>query len=107
MSTRAPAVSYEQSSFTGPTSTQIYGVKIGPVSNSTYLMYGLSSQTAIRKIYANGTLNWMTGITGATLPKSLSIDAAEQSVYLCLKPNPFITISLSASTGSIISAYAM
>ena len=83
MSTATPAVSYEQSSFTGFTTTKLVGAKVGPASNSTYLMYDLSySKTAIRNIYANGTLNWMTGLTGAPLYKSLSVDAAEQNVYL-------------------------
>ena len=69
------------------------------------------SQTAIRRTFANGTSGWMTGLTGAPLQKSLSIDAAEQNVYLWIPTstqyNPFRTIKLSASTGSISSAYEM
>ena len=84
MSTATPAVSYEQGSFTSSTTTYLVGAKVGPVSNSTYLMYKLtsSSQTAIRKTNENGTLIWMTGLSGNPLYKSLSVDATEQSVYL-------------------------
>ena len=67
-----------------------------------------SSKTAIRKTDANGALIWMAGLTGAPMYKSLSVDAAEQSVYLWMQTFPQITtISLSATTGSINSAYAM
>ena len=66
-----------------------------------------SSQTAIRKTFANGTFGWMTGLTGTPLYKSLSVDAAEQSLYLWMQTFPIETISLSASTGSINSAYKM
>ena len=54
VSTTSPGVKYEQGtisntflilniicSFAGYTSATIYGVKVGSVSNSTYLMYGL------------------------------------------------------------------
>ena len=83
------------------------------LSKLIILKYLISSpsQTAIRKTGANGILNWMIGLTGYPSIKSLSIDAAEQSVYLWISTsgvyNSFGIISLSASTGSINSAYEM
>ena len=49
----------------------------------------------------------MTGLTGYPLYKSLSVDAAEQSVYLWMQTYPIEIIRLNAPTGSINSAYAM
>ena len=66
-----------------------------------------SSQTAIRKTDENGTLIWMTGLSGNPLYKSLSVDATEQSVYLWMTGNPLKTIRLDAPTGSTISTYQM
>ena len=59
-----PPTTTEQCSFSGYTNTYTRGVAVGPVSNSLYYLYYLSSSTspynaAVRKVDASGSQTWM------------------------------------------------
>ena len=103
----------ELSSFTGYTSTYTYGIAGGPVSNSLYYLYWLSSPSipisnaAVRKVDASGSQTWMTSFAFWPLSKSLSVDAAEQSVYLASRNDPLIVLKLLTSDGSIVSQHQL
>ena len=82
------ATTTEQYSFLGYTTTQTYGIAVGPVSNSLYYLYFLYSSlspsynSAVRKVDASGSQTWMASFTFYSIVKSLSVDAAEQSLYV-------------------------
>ena len=104
------ATTKEQSSFSGFTSTQTYEVTAGPVSNSLYYLYYLSSSSsnaAVRKVDASGSQTWMASFALQPILKSLSVDAAEQSVYLASTTNPLVVLKLAASGGSIVSQHQL
>ena len=99
----------EQCSFTGYT-TGTYGIVGGSVSNSLYYFYRLSStpnSAAVRKVDASGSLTWMASFTFNQLFKSLSVDAAEQSVYLASSSYPLTVLKLSSSDGSVVSQHQL
>ena len=89
--------------------TSTYGITEGPVSNSLYYLYQISSpiSAAVRKVDASGSQTWMTSFLFTPLLKSLSVDAAEQSVYLASQVNPIVVLKLSASDGSIVSQHQL
>ena len=103
------ATTTEQSSFTGYT-TNTYGVAVGPVSNSLYYLYYLvtpSDNAAVRRVDASGNQTWVASFAFYPISKSLSVDAAEQSVYLASKNNPLVVLKLDASGGSIVSQHQL
>ena len=102
------AITTEQCSFAGYT-TYTQKVVGGPVSNSLYYFYRLSSTSsgAVRKVDASGSLTWMTSFALNPLIKSLSVDAAEQSVYLASKESPLVMLKLSSSDGSVVSQHQL
>ena len=86
------ATTTEQYRFLGYSSTQTYGIAVGPVSNSLYYLYYIytspSNNAAVRKVDASGSQTWMASFAFYPIMKSLSVDAAEQSVYLASYDNP-------------------
>ena len=84
-----------------------YGVAVGPVSKSLYYLYWISFNAAVRKVDASGSQTWVTSFTLNPISKSLSIDAAEQSVYLASCESPLVVIKLDASSGSIASQHQL
>ena len=103
------ATTTEQCSFTGFTTTWTQGVTVGPMSNSFYYLYLIASpaNTAVRKVDASGSQTWMASFAFLPIEKSLSVDAAEQSVYLASLTNPLSVVKLAASDGSIVSQHQL
>ena len=104
------ATTTEQCSFSGYTYTYTRGVAVGPVSNSLYYLYHLSTSfdnSAVRKVDASGSQTWMASFAFYPIPKSLSVDAAEQSVYLASNTYPLVVLKLAASGGSIVSQHQL
>ena len=100
----------EKCSFTGYASTQTYGIVGGPVSNSLYYLYYLQSplnNAAVRKVDASGYQTWMASFVFQPILKSLSVDAAEQSVYLASFTSPLVVLKLTAKDGAIISQHQL
>ena len=104
------ATTTEQCSFTGYSTTYTYGVVVGPVSSSLYYLYFISTpnSTVVRKVDASGSQTWMASFA-ALYPaaKGMSVDAAEQSMYLASHTNPVVVIKMAASTGSIVSQHQL
>ena len=103
------ATTTEQCSFTGY-DTFTFGVVGGPVSNSLYYLYRLvsgSSNAAVRKVDASGSQTWMASFAFYPIQKSLSVDAAEQSVYLASRTNFLVVLKLSSSDGSVVSQHQL
>ena len=101
----------EEGSFSGFTNTNTFGMAVGPVSNSLYYLYRLgtspSYNTAVRKEDASGSQTWMASFAFYPIMKSLSVDAAEQSVYLASNTSPIVVIKLAASDGTIATQHAL
>ena len=95
----------EQCSFSGKSSTKTYGAIRGSVSNSLYYLYWISADAAVRKVDASGSQTWIASFTFYPITKSLSVDAAEQSVYLASWTNTLMVLKLAASDGLIISQH--
>ena len=102
------ATTTEQCSFTGYTSTKIYGIAVGPASNSLYYLYALSSSSAaVRKVDASGSQTWVASFAFFPILKGLSVDAAEQGLYFASATNPLVVLKLLTSSGSIISQHQL
>ena len=104
------ATTTEQYSFSGYTKTYTVGVVVSPVSNSLYYLYVIFTtfySAAVRKVDASGSQTWIASFAFYPLPKSLSVDAAEQSMYLVIWVNPLVVLKLAASDGSIISRHEL
>ena len=104
------ATTTEQYSFSGYTDTYTVGVAVSPVSNSLYSLYAIFTtfySAAVRKVDASGSQTWMASFAYYPLPKSLSVDAAEQSLYLVILANPLVVLKLAASDGSIVSRHQL
>ena len=101
----------EQSSFLTYTNPEAFGVVGSPVSNSLYYLYKIyfisSNAAIIRKVDASGSQTWITSFEFNSIWKSLSVDAAEQSVYLVSLINPLFVLRLAASDGSIVSQHQL
>ena len=54
-----------------------------------------------------GTLNWIAAFLFYPNVKSLSIDAAEQYVYLTSSTTPLTVLRLSSNDGSIVSQQSL
>ena len=54
---------------------------------------------------ASGSQTWVASFSFDPNTKSLSVDAAEQSVYLACYGSPMVVLKLAASDGSIISQH--
>ena len=98
------AMTTEQCSFAGY-NIQTSGIAVGPVSNSLYYLYFLytPNNAVVRKVDVSGSQTWMASFGFYPILKSLSVDAAEQSLYLASKENPLVVLKLTASGGSIVS----
>ena len=106
----AAATTTEQCSLIGFTTTYTNGVVGGPVSNSLYYLYRVfspSNSAIVRKVDISGSQTWMASFAFLPLMKSLSIDAAEQSVYLASYGNPLVVLKLSSSDGSVVSQHQL
>ena len=103
-------ITSEQCTFSGFSSFETYGVAGGPVSNSLYYLYRLYTPTlnaAVRKVDTSGSQTWLASFAFYSSLKSLSVDAAEQSVYLASFTNPIMVVRLAASDGSIVSQHQL
>ena len=91
------------------TTTYTFGIVVGPVSNSLYYLYALSSPngSVVRKVDVSGSQTWMASFAFWPIIKSLSVDANEQSVYLESFTNPLVVLKLAASDGSIVSQHQL
>lgn len=104
------AITSEEFSYSGYTTSNQYGIVAGSVSNSLYYMHILYNPTfnaAVRKMDVYNSLTWMASFAFEPQSSSLSIDAAEQSVYLASVTSTTVVLQLSASTGSIVSQYIL
>ena len=99
----------EQCSFSGFTAVRPYGVAVGPVSSSLYYLDQLSTpdSAVVRKVDTSGSQTWMASFAFWPIVKSLSVDAAEQSVYLASNTNPIVVIKLAASDGTIATQHEL
>ena len=99
-------ITTEQCNFTGFSSTSVYSVLTGIISNSLYYMYGLSGSISgwtIRRINPDGSLNWMINISSFTpIMTGFSVDDNELYAYVANLANPLDVARLSAVTGGII-----
>ena len=64
-----------------------------------------SENVAVRKVDASGSQTWMASFAFFPIVKSLSVDAAEQSVYLASLTSPLVVLRLLTSDGSIASQH--
>ena len=103
-------ITTEQYNFSGYNQIYTYGLSDGPVSNSLYYVYRIfttSNNAAVRKVDASGSQTWMASFDFWPIIKSLSVDAAEQSVYLVSYTTPLVVLKLAASDGSIVSQHQL
>ena len=56
---------------------------------------------------SSGTQIWITSFALTSDGKSLSVDAAEQSVYLASQTTPQVVLRLSATDGSVVSQHQL
>ena len=66
-----------------------------------------SNNAAVRKVDASGSQTWMASFAFYPIVKSLSVDAAEQSVYLTSYENSLVVVKLLASDGSVVSQHKL
>ena len=103
-------ITTEQCNFSGYSGTQAFRVAVGPVSNSLYYSYQLNTPSAsatIRRVNASGSQTWMASLAFDPVVKSLSVDAAEQCVYLARNSNPSLVVRFSTSDGSLVSQHQL
>ena len=100
------AITSQQETFSGYTSTSTFNVIYGSVSGSLYYLYNLlsNSYSALRRVNASNSLVWMVGYQFYSLAKSLSIDSSEQYLYLLTRTTPIDWLQLQASDGSFVSS---
>ena len=104
------AIITDQCSFTGFSIAVTNGVVGGPVSNSLYYLHQLTSSSdyaVVRKVDVSGSQTWIASFAFWPIQKSLSVDAAEQSVYLASWVNPLVVLILSSSDGSVVSQHQL
>ena len=99
----------EQCSFSVYTSTNTFGVAVGPVSNSLYYLHYLPSpdNAVVRKVDASGSQAWVASFALYPIRKSLSVDTTEQSLYLASFLNPLEVLRLLTSDGSIVTQHQL
>ena len=95
-------VSIEKWSFTSYSSSYVYGVVSGKVSNCLYyLLRAYNSDTAIiRKVNTDLTQAWMTSYLFTSYANSISVDLTEANVYIGIASN---VMRLNTSTGALVS----
>ena len=103
------ATTIEECSFTGYSTTYTLGHTIGPVSNSIYYLFLISTpeNTAVRRVDASGSQTWLASFALRQVWKNLSIDAAEQSVYIASLTNFLVVLKLAASNGALVSQHQL
>ena len=99
----------DQCSFSAGSAFFTFGVVGGPLSNSLYYSYRIyiNDYAVIRKVNASGSQIWMVTYGFFPSSKSLSVDAAEQCVYIWRSTPTMTVIRLSASNGSISSQHQL
>ena len=103
-------ITSEQCIYSEYNSAERCGIAGGPVSSSLYFLFRLyttSFSATIRKVDTSGSQTWMASFAFNPVLKSLSVDAAEQSVYLVMISNPIIVLKLAASDGSIVTQHQL
>ena len=101
------ATTTEQYNFPAYTTAYTDKVVAGPMSNSLYYLYWVFEPQGVivRKVNASGSQTWKVLFAFNPIIKSLSVDAAEQSVYFSSFSNPLVVLKLSSSAGSIVSQH--
>ena len=66
-----------------------------------------STNAAVRKVDAFDSQTWMASFVFDTIMKSLSVDAAEQTVYFARAGNPIMIMRMTASVGSILTQHQL
>ena len=94
-------------SFNGISSAQIYQVVEGPVSLNLYFSYYFSSDTVIRRIGTDGTLQWMAAIIFGSYGKRMVIDSTEQNLYVWDVGSPLNIVKFQTSDGTIVDAHTL
>ena len=100
----------DQCSYTGYTDIRTFGVARGPVSNSLFYLDQILSPTAawvLRKVDASDSQAWITSFAFNIVMKSLSVDAAEQTVYFVGWISPTTVLRLDANDGSILNQHQL
>ena len=90
-------------------SFSIYGVTSGTVSNSTYVLYMLTSSytSAINKVNPDNSLSWTTKIDGIwPLKNSIAVDLSEQNVYIA-NLGGMTVVKIKTVDGSFVFAVTM
>ena len=70
-------------------------------------VYSPYINAVVRKVDASGSQSWIASFAFDSIRKSLSVDVAEQSVYLAQYYDPMIVLKLSAENGSIVSQHQL
>ena len=96
-------------SFSGYSSSTIWRVISGPISNSLYYSYAINSPylAVTRRINLDGTLAWMAAYSFTPDGNSLSIDSQEQNLYLISQTSPTVVVKLQALDGVFSSAQSL
>ena len=102
----------ERYSFAGFNYTYTYGIAGGSFSNSFYYLYKifLISDTyaaVVRKEDSSGSQVWQASFSFIPVVKSLSVDAAEQSVYFASNTATLVVLKLNSSGGTIASQHLL
>ena len=97
-------ITSDQFNFTGFSSTSAHNVVLGPVSNSLYYLYHIStpSTSVVRKLNPDSYLAWMAVVSFWPIQKSLTVDPSENYAYIASNTNPLDIVRFGSSTGSIV-----
>ena len=95
-----------QARFLGYTNTYTHNIISGPISNSLYYLFYVSTpnNAAIRKLNPDETLDWMVVLAFLPLLKSLSVDPGELYFYVGAVNNPLDVVRMQTSSGGIVSS---
>ena len=87
-----------------------FGTIQGPVSDNLYFLHQIlfgSNNAAVRKVNASGSQIWVTSFGVESSAKSLSVDAAKQSVYFSSYTSPLTVFRLNTTDGSVLSQHTL
>ena len=61
-----------------------------------------SISAAVRKVNVDGSQAWQAAFVFTPILKSMTVDSAEQNLYLASSSNPIVVVWLATSNGSIV-----
>ena len=100
----------KSNSFSGYANTLTFGVTIGPISDSVYSLFYVStpSNAVVRKVNFDDSVAWMAAIDSFyPLRKSLSVDSNEQHVYFGRSTSTLNVWRLQWNNGAIVDAQTL